>query len=86
MESRTAKAPGERLRALRENLGLTLSEVERLTRELANQRHKPRLAIPKSRLSETEVMGRMPSVHTLYALSVVYRCDIRKLLAIYGLK
>ncbi len=82
----TPDLPGERLRSLRESLGLTLTEVERLTRELANHRGNPRLAIPKSRLSETETMARTPSVHTLFALSVVYRCGMRKLLAIYGLK
>ncbi len=82
----TNHAAGKRLRRLRESLGLTLTEVERLTRELASGRRNPRLAIPKSRLSETEMMSRMPSVHTLYALSVVYRCDIRKLLGFYGLK
>ncbi len=82
----TNDAAGKRLRILRESLGLTLTEVERLTRELANQRRNPRLVIPKSRLSETEMMGRMPSVHTLYALSLVYRCGIRKLLGFYGLK
>ncbi len=82
----TNHAAGKRLRSLRESLGLTLAEVERLTRELANHRGNPRLAIPKSRLSETEMMGRLTSVHTLCALSVVYRCDIRKLLGFYGLK
>ncbi len=58
---------GKRLRRLRESVGLTLTEVERLTRELANKRRNPRLAIPMGRLSETEMMGGMPSVHTLYS-------------------
>ncbi len=82
----TPESPGKRLRRLRESLGLTLTEVERLTRELANHRRNPRLAIPRSRLSEIETRGRTPSIYTMHSLAFAYRSDIRKLLAIYGLK
>ncbi len=42
--------------------------------------------MPRSRLSETETIDRTPSIYMLHALSVIYRCDITRLLAIYGLK
>ena len=80
------RTPGKRLRALRENLGLSMSDVERLTRELAAVRRNPRLRVPKSRLCEIETAKRTPNIHCLYALARAYRCDVRKLMGFYGLK
>jgi transcriptional regulator with XRE-family HTH domain len=79
------RTPGKRLRALRESLGLSLSEVECLTRELARTRHDGRLRVLKSRLSEIETRGRTPNIRCLYALARAYRYDVRKLLGFYGL-
>jgi hypothetical protein len=62
-----------------------MSDVERLTRELATLRHNPRLRVPKARLSDIETKGRMPSIHCLYALARAYGCDVRKLMGFYGL-
>jgi transcriptional regulator with XRE-family HTH domain len=81
----SAQTAGKRLRALREGLGFTLSEVERRTRELAAVRHNPRLRVPKSRLCEIETAKRTPGIHCLYALAQAYRCDVRKLMGFYGL-
>ncbi len=80
-----AKTAGKRLRALRESLGLSLSEVERRTRELATVRRNPRLRVPKGSLSDIETKGRTPGIHCLYALARAYRCDVRKLLGFYRL-
>jgi transcriptional regulator with XRE-family HTH domain len=80
-----AQTAGKRLRALRESLGLSMSEVERRTRELATLRHNPRLRVPKGSLSDIETKGRTPGIHCLYALAQAYRCDVRKLLGFYGL-
>ena len=74
----TPQTAGKRLRALRKSLGLSMSEVERRTRELARTRHDGRLRVPKGRLSEIETKGRMPRIHCLYALARAYRCDVRK--------
>jgi Helix-turn-helix len=63
-----------------------MSEVERLTRELAAARRNPRLRVPKSRLSEIETARRTPGIHCLYALARAYGCDIPKLMGFYGLK
>ena len=81
-----AQTAGTRLRTLRESLGLSLSEVEQLTRELAILRRNPRLRVPKSRLCEIETARRTPSIYCLYALSRAYGCDVRKLMGFYGLK
>ena len=80
-----AQTPGKRLRALRKSMGLSLSEVERRTRELATVRRNPRLRVPKGRLSDIETKGRTPGIHCLYALSRAYGCDVRKLMGFYGL-
>jgi transcriptional regulator with XRE-family HTH domain len=80
-----AQTPGKRLRALRESLRLSMSEVERLTRELAAVRHNPKLRVPKGRLSDIETAKRTPSIHCLYALTRAYRCGMRKLMGFYGL-
>ena len=81
----TPRTAGKRLRSLRESLGLSLSEVERLTGGLAAVRHNPRLRVPKSRLCEIETAERTPGIHCLYALARAYGCDVRKLMGFYGL-
>jgi len=81
----TPRTPGKRLRTLRESLGLSMSDVEQLTRELAILRRNPRLRVPKSRLSEIETAKRTPGIHCLYALARAYGCDVRKLMGFYGL-
>ena len=81
----TPRTAGKRLRALRESLGLSMSDVEQLTRELAALRRIPRLRVPKARLSDIETKARTPGIHCLYALARAYRCDVRKLLGFYGL-
>jgi len=75
------------LRAMEFSTGfrLSLSEVERLTRELAALRRKPRLRVPKSGLCEIETARRTPGIHCLYGLARAYRCDVRKLMGFYGL-
>jgi len=62
-----------------------MSEVERLTRELAAVRHNRRLRVPKGTLSDIETKGRTPSIHCLCGLAQAYRCDVRKLMGFYGL-
>ncbi|MFI5107565.1 MAG: hypothetical protein ACHP78_01830 [Terriglobales bacterium] len=65
----TPRTAGKRLRALRGSLGLSMSEVERRTQELAAVRRNPRLRVPKGRLSDIEAKGRTPGIHCLYALA-----------------
>lgn len=81
----TSRSAGKHLRALREGLGLSMSDVERQTRQLAAERRNPRLRVLKGKLSDIETKGRTPSVHCIYALSRTYGCDVRKLMGFYGL-
>jgi transcriptional regulator with XRE-family HTH domain len=75
---------GERLRALRESLGLTMRDVESASALLAAKRENPAFAFSLSRLSEIESKNIHPSIFKLYTLSVLYRRDFRELLSWYG--
>jgi len=77
--------PGHLLRNVREQLGLTLRDVEVASTRIASKYRNNEFAIPLSRLSEIETKGVVPSVFRLHSLAVVYRRDIRELLAMYGI-
>jgi hypothetical protein len=67
---------GHRLRALREELGLTIRDVETSSARIAAKHRNNGFLIPLSRLSEIETKGVLPSIYRLYSLSVIYRRDI----------
>ncbi len=76
---------GLRLRALREQLGFTIRDVESASQKLASKHGNDDFSIPLSRLSDIETKGIIPSLYRLYSLSVIYRRDYRELLAWYGI-
>src|SRR5690349_15295071 len=76
---------GQNLRALREQLGLTMRDVESASARIAQKHGNDEYAIPPSRLSDVETKGVVPSIYRLYALAVIYRRDIRELLSWYGI-
>ncbi len=76
---------GRRLRALREELGLTMRDVEAASERIATRRGNQDFTLPLSRLSDIEAKGLLPSLHRLYSLSVIYRRDMRELLAWFGI-
>jgi transcriptional regulator with XRE-family HTH domain len=76
--------PGQRLRALREEFGLTIRDVETASIRIATKHQNDDFIIPLSRLSDIESKGIVPSIYRLYALSVIYRRDMREFLAWYG--
>jgi transcriptional regulator with XRE-family HTH domain len=76
---------GAQLRSVREQLGLTLRDVEAASLRIATQSNNAEFAIPYSRLSEIETKGVIPSIHRLYTLSAIYRRDLRELLSWYAI-
>jgi len=76
---------GHNLRALREQLGLTMRDVENASARVAEKHRNDEFAIPPSRLSDIETKGVVPSVYRLYALAVIYRRDFLELLSWYGI-
>jgi transcriptional regulator with XRE-family HTH domain len=77
---------GQRLRALREQLGLTLRQVEEASAAIAQAHQSDEFNLPLSRLSEIETKGLLPSIHRLYTLSAVYRADLHEILEWYGIE
>jgi transcriptional regulator with XRE-family HTH domain len=77
--------PGYRLRAIREQLGLTLREVESASARLAAKHHNSEYILTLSRLSEMETKDLIPSIYKLYALGIIYRVEWSELLAWYGI-
>jgi transcriptional regulator with XRE-family HTH domain len=76
---------GQRLRAAREKLGLTIRDVELASIRLAQKYNNEDFNIPLSRLSDIETKGVVPSIYRLYVLSVLYRVSVPELLEWYGI-
>ncbi|HZD94129.1 MAG TPA: helix-turn-helix transcriptional regulator [Candidatus Sulfotelmatobacter sp.] len=72
------------MRELREQMGLTLRDVEVSSTSLAESRGIEEFIINPSRLSDIETKGVIPSIYRLYVLSVIYRADFTELLRLYG--
>ena len=75
--------PGLRLRQVRERLGLTYRDVERLSFELAARRGRPDFILHLSRLADIENRNVVPSLHKLYTLAVIYHLNPQELFAWY---
>ena len=75
--------PGERLRATRWALGLTLRDVHTESMKLARKHRNSRFILPASRLHELEMKDTVPSIHRLYTLAHVYGCDVTELMGWY---
>jgi transcriptional regulator with XRE-family HTH domain len=76
--------PGQQLRRVREQLGLTMRAVETASNELAGRHSNHEFAIPPSRLSDIETKGIVPSIYRLYSLALIYRLDLGEILCWYG--
>lgn len=74
---------GQNLRMLREQLGLTMRDVETASLRIAEKHHNEEFLIPPSRLSDIETKALLPSIFRLYSLAVIYRRDFRELLTWY---
>jgi len=75
---------GQKLRVLREGLGLTMRDIETASERIARKRdNNAEYLIPISRLSDFETKGVIPSIYRLYSLAVIYRRDLRELLQWY---
>jgi transcriptional regulator with XRE-family HTH domain len=77
---------GQRLRALRENLGYRMRDVELASNQIAQRFQSDEFAIPPSRLSDIETKGIIPSIFRLYSFAAIYRREYRELLSFYGLE
>lgn len=75
---------GKRLRAERERLGLSLREVETLSRSVAERRQSFDYSIARTSLADIENGKCAPTLHKLYTLSVIYGRDYDRLAVMCG--
>jgi len=61
-----------------------MRDVENSSARIAQKYSNEEFAIAPSRLSDIETKGILPSIYRLYSLSVIYRQDLRELMAWYG--
>ena len=77
--------PGQRLKALREALGISGRDVQMYSRLIAGTQGNQRYCISHSSLVEIENSARVPSVHKLFTLSALYRINFVDLLLFFGI-
>lgn len=77
--------PGQQLRTVREQLGLTMRDVEAASARLAARHNNADFVIALSRLSDIETKGVVPNIYRLYSLAAVYRRDMHEILSWFGI-
>lgn len=75
---------GQKLKRIRERLGLTFRDVEEATTRIAEANGNDEFVVALSRLSDLENKGTTPSIYRMYSLCAVYRLDLDQMLAWYG--
>ena len=77
--------PGAELRAIRQQLGWSLREVHAASLDIAEECRQPAFVIPPSRLHDIESKNKIPSIHRLHALAVIYGRTLKEVLSLYGI-
>ena len=77
--------PGDRLRARREALGMSLRDVHRASAPIAKALRNRNFIVPSSRLHSYETQHTTPSAYRLYTLARIYRRRLSEVLAWYGI-
>jgi len=82
---RLQSKPGAALRAIREQLGWSLREVHAASLAIAKQHRQPAFVIVPSRLHDIESKNKIPGIHRLYALALIYGRTLKEILSLYGI-
>ena len=77
--------PGAERRAIRKQLGWSLREVHATSVAIAKRSRQPAFVIPPSRLHHIESKNKIPSIHRLYALALIYGRTLKEILSLYGI-
>ena len=75
---------GQKLKQLRERLGLTLREVEAHSQRLAQQKQNQDFFISRGWLNNIENGTNTPSLFKLYALGAIYRVHWSSIFSLFG--
>ena len=76
---------GERLKALRESLGLTTRDVEEKSDQIARENHSRAYYISHTWVTEIEHGKFTPSIYKLYSLGAIYHVSYTEVLSCFGL-
>ena len=76
---------GAELRAIRQQRGWSMREVHAASVALAKKHRQPAFVIPPSRLHNIESKNKIPSIHRLYALALIYGRKLKEILFLYGI-
>jgi len=76
--------PGKWIRALREERMVKPSDVERVTRSIADSKRNADFYVSHSTLADIEA-GSIPSIHKLFSLSICLRVPLHEVLLPYGI-
>jgi transcriptional regulator with XRE-family HTH domain len=79
------KRAGHQMCEVREKLGLTMRDVYRLSKQIANSLRNRDYIVSPSRLCDIERKGATPNLYRLHALSLAYDCKVEQLLKFYGI-
>jgi len=83
--SKSSPGAGERLKALRTRLGLTVRDVEAKSQQIAEEKHNREFYLSHAWLTDIENGKFTPSIYKLYSLSAIYHRSFLKLLSYFGL-
>ena len=75
---------GDRLRATRQELGMSLRDVQNASLYLARELRNRNFTIPSSRLHFYETSKSTPSIYRLYTLARLYGRRLTEVLGWYG--
>lgn len=75
---------GAKLRAIRVRLGLSVRDVERLSIELANNRHNPYLSFSRTWITDVENGRFVPGSFKMASLAEIYGMDLVEIHKLYG--
>jgi transcriptional regulator with XRE-family HTH domain len=75
--------PGDRLRKIRSQLGMTAREVEELSRTIALQQGNEEFTISHGRIIQVENDESTPSIYKLFSLSAIYGMTLTDMLRLF---
>ena len=80
----SACPPGEQLRRLRDQLGITTRDVENLSQKIAEEEKNPEFQISNAWLTQLENSDSVPSIFKLYSLAAIFHIKFTDLLLFFG--
>ena len=83
-ENHIMEAGGQKLKKVRERLGLKYRDVEEASNGIAQRLSDSEFSIALSRLADIENKGTVPTIYRIFSLCAIYRLDPSELMSWYG--